>query len=262
MARKSAASLGRPVFAVSYDDGWIGVLFPGIPQQVDILVVEVDGVPQIVGLRLDPQYVWLAKSTKDSAPTRLSRSLIRISQDGQRLEWNGPKDVDPTITADLLRSLPLRQLRAMAAAAEYGDGTGDWLEPFSVERTPGEPWPDDHYREVAETYRSAPSAPLKAIQTRSGRQPCSGLEVGSQGEGTRLPRLPEARRCRRSERAEESDQVTRTKGRKSWPQVVGEGNSGFEERALASSSPTATTRGGDAQRRNAAGRSGSSAPVR
>ncbi len=168
MARKSAASLGRPVFAVSYDDGWIGVLFPGIPQQVDILVVEVDGVPQIVGLRLDPQYVWLAKSTKDSAPTRLSRSLIRISQDGQRLEWNGPKDVDPTITADLLRSLPLRQLRAMAAAAEYGDGTGDWLEPFSVERTPGEPWPDDHYREVAETYRSAPSAPLKAIQTRWG----------------------------------------------------------------------------------------------
>jgi hypothetical protein len=119
----------------------------------------VGGVLQIVGLRIDPTYVWAGKGS-DGSPV-MSEPLIRPTQDGEHLAWAGPKHIDPTISSDLLRRLPLRQLRATAVRALNDEA--DWLAPFKIEKA-GRSWPPDHYEEVARVYRNAGHAPLKAIQ--------------------------------------------------------------------------------------------------
>lgn len=124
---------------------WVGLDFEGLPWTISTKVAHVNGVWQIVGLRIEPQNLEIQEV------------------DGrERLAYTGPTENAPTITADVLRELPLNQLRRMGAEQQSGR---DPLEPLVVVRPSGG-WGDDHYRAVAREYRNADRAPLKAIQER------------------------------------------------------------------------------------------------
>ena len=100
--------------------------------------------------------------------------VIDLTGERERLKWEGPSEEEPTITADLLRQLPLRQIRDMAVSAETGKG--ELLRAFTVERPPGG-WGDDHYKAVAEAYRAARRS-SEGHRTAVGRQSCNSVEVG------------------------------------------------------------------------------------
>jgi len=145
MPRGQRITFRHEDLAWSDKEGWVTVPFKGLPWGISVKVAEVYGVPQIVGLQIH------------GGP-------IEVSEDREHLSWRGPKGQEPTITTDLLRKLPLRQLREVAVIEGYATGR-DWLEPFKTERPP-EGWPDEHYEAVARVYREASGAPLKAISER------------------------------------------------------------------------------------------------
>jgi hypothetical protein len=149
MPRKRSPEFRPEGFALAYPDGYVGVPFRDKPWEISVKVAEVGGVPQIVALRIEA-IVW------------------GVSEDKEHVEYfYGGSGGDPTITADVLRRLPLRHLREVAVRQVYQPDS-DWLEPFKVQRVPGQAWPDEHYQEVAKVYTSAGAAPLKAISERWG----------------------------------------------------------------------------------------------
>lgn len=120
--------------------------FQGLPWAITVTVADVNGVWQIVGLNIHG--IGIVRDETGDRP---------------RLTYDGPKDAEPTITKDLLQQIPLRQLLDAAVSAQAG--SDDFMDPFELERPPTG-WGDDHYRAVAEVYRNAPGAPLKAISAR------------------------------------------------------------------------------------------------
>jgi hypothetical protein len=143
-------------------DGWYGFLLRGIGW-VEVAMAKVDGLPEIVGLRMDVRPMWV---TEDEL-----HLLDTMTHDEQR-QWaidNAPPGAasGAVITAERLRSLPLAEMRAAVAARLAGD---DAFGAFGkVARERGKAWPDEHYRQVAEVYKSAVEhrePPLKAIQER------------------------------------------------------------------------------------------------
>jgi len=141
-------------------DGWYGFLLRGIGW-VEVAMAKVDGLPEIVGLRMDVRPMWV---TEDEL-----HLLDTMTHDKQR-QWaidNAPPGAasGAVITAERLRSLPLAEMRAAVAARLAGN---DAFGAFGkVARERGKAWPDEHYRQVAEVYKSAVEhrePPLKAIQ--------------------------------------------------------------------------------------------------
>jgi hypothetical protein len=141
-------------------DGWYGFLLRGIGW-VEVAMAKVDGLPEIVGLRMDVRPMWV---TEDEL-----HLLDTMTHDEQR-QWaigNAPPGAasGAVITAERLRSLPLAEMRAAVAARLAGD---DAFGAFGkVARERGKAWPDEHYRQVAGVYKSAVEhrePPLKAIQ--------------------------------------------------------------------------------------------------
>ena len=130
------------------ESGWVVVPIGELPHEVQAFVADVDGVPQLIGLRIEPHAAWLASDELRRRPSILAGSL--------------GKGVDPTITADLMRRLPLRLLRDSAAQV----GAPEEIHPLAINRRPTDPWPDEHFNLVADTYRAATSAPLRAIQAK------------------------------------------------------------------------------------------------
>ncbi|MDQ6617395.1 MAG: hypothetical protein M3083_22270 [Actinomycetota bacterium] len=125
-------------------EGWWTVWLDDQPWRIDVCVERVDGVPQLTGLR-----------------------LAREPEPGGGIA----EPADAVITAERLRKLPLRALRADALAYLDGqtDRVGQELFKRFDERPPGGAWPDDHYREVAAEYLRAVQrglAPLVAIGER------------------------------------------------------------------------------------------------
>jgi len=140
-------------------DGWFGFLLRGIGW-VEVAMAKVDGLPEIVGLRMDVRPMFVGES---------ERYVLDLPAKQQR-QWaidNAPRGAasGAVITAERLRSLPLAELRAAVAARMAGE---DAFAAFGkVARERGKAWPDDHYRQVAEVYKSAVEhgkPPLKAIQ--------------------------------------------------------------------------------------------------
>jgi hypothetical protein len=140
-------------------DGWYGFALRGIGW-VEVAMAKVDGLPEIVGLRMDLRPMFV---TEDE------RYVFDMTHDEQR-QWaidNAPPGAASAavITADRLRLLPLAEMRAAVAARLAGD---DAFGAFGkVARERGKAWPDEHYRQVAEAYKSAVEhrePPLTAIQ--------------------------------------------------------------------------------------------------
>ena len=140
-------------------DGWYGFGLRGIGW-VEVAMAKVDGLPEIVGLRMDVRPMWV---TEDE------RYVLDMTDEQQR-QWaidNAPHGAASAavITAERLRSLPLAEMRAAVAARLAGDDAFGAFEKVARER--GKAWPDEHYRQVAEVYKSAVEhrePPLKAIQ--------------------------------------------------------------------------------------------------
>ncbi|HUY45911.1 MAG TPA: hypothetical protein VMV92_09325 [Streptosporangiaceae bacterium] len=140
-------------------DGWYGFGLRGIGW-VEVAMAKVDGSPEIVGLRIDVRPMFVDES---------ELHVLDMTAEQQR-QWaidNGPHGAAPAavITAERLRSLPLAELRAAVAARMAGDDAFGAFEKVARER--GKAWPDEHYRQVAEVYKSAVEhrkPPLKAIQ--------------------------------------------------------------------------------------------------
>jgi len=144
---------------VESGDGWFGFLLRGIGW-VEVAMAKVDGLPEIVGLRMDVRPMFVDES---------ELYVLDMTAEQQR-QWaidNAPHGAASAavITAERLRSLPLAELRAAVAARMAGD---DAFGAFGkVARERGKAWPDDHYLQVAEVYKSAVEhrkPPLKAIQ--------------------------------------------------------------------------------------------------
>lgn len=127
---------------------WVTAPFEGLPWNIEAKVGRVNGVVQLVGLKIEA-----------------TGGVVDLTADPPVQEFEpGPQDIDPTITASLLRQLPLRQLRQMA--------TNLSTESFELERPPGG-WTDEHYQAVARVYTTAPRAPRLAIAERWNVSPAA-----------------------------------------------------------------------------------------
>lgn len=125
--------------------GWVGVSVPGLPWRVELLVELVDGWPEVIGLKLEPD----------------------IDAEGRlRAPW---RVRDIVINTTSLRGLPLRRLREAAfelrrmRLKEAHGATQPAL------RRPGQPLAPGHLGEVADIYRAAVDGgkpPLPAIAGR------------------------------------------------------------------------------------------------
>ena len=122
----------------------------------------VDGLPQIVALRMDVRPMFVEESELyvfDMTPEEQRQWAIDNTPPGSASA--------PVITAERLRSLPLAEMRAAAAARMAGDDVFGALGKVARER--GKAWPDEHYRQVAEVYKSSVEhrePPLRVIQER------------------------------------------------------------------------------------------------
>jgi hypothetical protein len=120
-------------------DGWSRVLLPDNPWwAIAVRVTEVDGVPQLTSLRIEPANV--------------DRAVAVISH-------------------ERLRRLPLGVLATAAAGFKDGDveQLGAAFEAQHLEWPQGRRRPDSHYRDVAEVYLAAlkkRQPPVKAVQDR------------------------------------------------------------------------------------------------
>jgi hypothetical protein len=126
-------------------DGWVRVSVPELPWKVEVLVRSVDGAPQILGLRLEPD----VNENGALKPPWLVR--------------------DVAINTSSLRRLPLRRLRDAASAMTKLDLQMAMAPLHPALRKPGQPLPPGHLNEVSDVYRSAvgaSQAPLRAIMHR------------------------------------------------------------------------------------------------
>ncbi len=125
--------------------GWVPISIPELPWKVEILVESVDGSPQILGLRLEPD-------TDENGQLR-PPWLVR----------------DVVINTSSLRRLPLRKLRDAAFSLKRLELDKVFAALRPAIRKPGQPLPPGHSEQVAEVYRvavEASEAPLRAIMTR------------------------------------------------------------------------------------------------
>jgi len=140
-------------------DGWYGFGLRGVGW-VEVAMARVDGLPEIVGLRIDIRPMFVDES---------ERHVLEMPAQQQR-QWavdNAPpgKASEAVITAERLRAIPFAELRAAVAARLAGDDAFGAFEKVARER--GKALPDEHFRQVAAVYQAAVerrAAPLKAIQ--------------------------------------------------------------------------------------------------
>lgn len=137
------------------------------PLTVDIEVRTVNGLPQVVGLAIRTSaWRYLAEGALRRGLTTEQERIIRDYAAMQALD-----DPEPVvITSNLLRALPLREMRDAILALHRGDD--DALDALSKARRVGrERKQREHYEEVADVYRSALAKgrpPLKAVVDRFG----------------------------------------------------------------------------------------------
>ena len=140
-------------------DGWFGFSLRGVGW-VEVAMARVDGLPEIVGLRIDIRPMFVDESA-------LHVLEMSAEEQRQRAVDNAPpgRAAEAVITAERLRAIPFAELRAAVAARIAGDDAFGAFE--KVARQRGKALPDKHFQQVAAVYRSAVerrAAPLKAIQ--------------------------------------------------------------------------------------------------
>jgi len=137
-------------------DGWVSLALHGFPWDIAVKVTEVDGIPELTALRLEPRTAHFGYPDAD----------------GTRVPIGAVDATDAVVTSERLRSLPLRLIANVAAAVLAGGEPEKIAAVFESERVnwpQGRPRPDEHYKEVANVYRAALAwrqPPVKAIEER------------------------------------------------------------------------------------------------
>lgn len=150
---------------VELEDDWLQFIVEGLGP-VDVALAWVDGTPQIVGLRLDPD---------PRLYTEEEAELLALPGEERRQAWVDQylaAGHSPVVSSDRLRRLPLAALR-MAACGYWVQRSGDhrtsaWEEfALASGNRPGKRLPTDHYQRVADVYKSALRSgepPLRAVE--------------------------------------------------------------------------------------------------
>lgn len=124
------------------DDGWVTLDLPELPWRVQALVVLVHMRPELLGLRLEPR--------------------IQQAADGSRRFVDNVSAL--TISADRLRRLPLRKIRAATSSTI----AGNCRDVAAIIRSNGrQRLPLEHFNAVAAVYKAAISEgkhPLPEVQ--------------------------------------------------------------------------------------------------
>lgn len=118
------------------EGGWHAVDVPEFPWVISVKLGTVGTREMVVGLKLEPRYV------------------------------PGVKVADYEVTARALRNLPLGRIKALVDDARSGDLSKLARSLKRIDRKPGEPWPEEHYLQVAAVYMAAEAAgepPVKAV---------------------------------------------------------------------------------------------------
>ncbi len=124
---------------------WVHVDLPDLPWVVGVRTATIAGAIRIIGVTLEPRL------DDEGAPIGDFRSR------------------DLIVSAEALRTLPLRRIQDVVRAHRQEDGMAVIEAMGRVERQPGKPWGDDHYRRVADVYETAVKvgrSPLEAVKTR------------------------------------------------------------------------------------------------
>lgn len=155
MAEHTKGQQAPPTAMIITDDGWIGFHMP--PGYVYVALAKIEGVWEIVGLRVD-----VASGDFNAPLSQDLRSHLVERMPAKRRRA-------AVVTADRLRGLPLRALRAAAASYLAGESE-NWIHAYeAVERQQGKALSDQHYAQVADVYRDAverSEPPLKAVMAR------------------------------------------------------------------------------------------------
>jgi len=125
--------------------GWVGIAVPDLPWRVELLVELVDGWPEVIGLKLEPD---LDAEGRLRAPWRIRDIVINTTS---------------------LRRLPLRRLRKAAFELRRMRLREALAATQPALRRPGQPLTAGHLDEVADIYRAAVDCgepPLPAIARR------------------------------------------------------------------------------------------------
>lgn len=152
--------LGPPIAGALRSDGYLEIFFPYPAVRVAVLVEDVEGRPEIVGLEVKPVR---------EIRTELAEEWAKVSEALRpRRSKEMEREVPFVLKSDILRQLPLRQLRDIYLM-EVANGKIDFqlLNP-TVEHGPKPP-SDELVRAVAETYSQALTSGtpiLAAIQAR------------------------------------------------------------------------------------------------
>ena len=128
-------------------DDWVGVWFPDLPWQFHVRTAMIDGTRRVVGLSLEP----------------------RLDPEGNIPPGFESRDV--VVSTLALRSIPLTRIHDAVRAHRERDYRALLAAMRRIERKPGKPWPDEHYRQVAEVYEEAVGAglpPLAAVADQWG----------------------------------------------------------------------------------------------
>jgi hypothetical protein len=112
-------------------DGWVVIHLPELPWDPVVQIAEINGAPEIIGLRLEPR-------TEDSSTK---------------------------IRAEDLRALPMEKLRNVAFDARRMDLRKVARSLRRVEKLPGNRLPDALYPQVAEIYEAAVTSGQNPLPT-------------------------------------------------------------------------------------------------
>lgn len=143
---------GRAAATFKGEDGWVTVIFGHPKLQVSVKIAEVDGLPQVEGLRVEP----------------LIETMVRGRTAFSFLGVPGPDPKPVAITSRLLRALPLRAVREAALRQPPISAT---LGPVGPPSQGPQPVPVAKLEQVAAIYRDAVDHdrdPNPAIQVALG----------------------------------------------------------------------------------------------
>lgn len=142
------------------DDGWLGFDLSDFGS-VEVALADIDGAPEIVGLRLDIDPRFYAVEDRQVADLPASERR-RWALDRRAAQGQSTRGLNNAV----LRRLPMEALRRAAAA--YVAGQSPWDELGREVANPrGKRLPEQHFEQVAQVYRRALALgkpPLRAVE--------------------------------------------------------------------------------------------------
>ncbi|MHB1511488.1 MAG: hypothetical protein ACYCST_12110 [Acidimicrobiales bacterium] len=158
----------EPMLICQLDDGWYAVQVPGIPHVVDLLIDDVLGRPEVVGLRLRPARAshYFSGQQPLTYDPEMGPGTVPASEFWR---WDADSCAEfiaahehPAVTGELLRSLPLGAIK-QAVLVRRSDPFG--FIGGESRTAAGGGLSDAFLKQVADAYRAAVAAGLPPLVT-------------------------------------------------------------------------------------------------